>query len=235
MIPQALSEVFRLVGRTRNKEFLLKLSMMEIYNEVLNDLLNPAKTNLKLREDSRKGFFVEGITEETLVSMDHALSVIAAGDAHRKVRVSFRCMQAETPLSVAAVQLLHSSLHALSCLPPDSLVGGYRAQHAWGVPVSLATCMLSASAKPWPKLPAKLSGRRVNGRSPLVLLPLQVSATAFNDGSSRSHTIIRLSIEASDRPEHHADPNAPVARTLSFLHLIDLAGSESAKVRLCCA
>ena len=36
----------------------------EIYNEVLNDLLNPARTNLKLREDPRRGFYVEGITEE---------------------------------------------------------------------------------------------------------------------------------------------------------------------------
>ncbi len=53
--------------------------------QVLNDLLNPAKTNLKLREDPRRGFYVEGITEETLLSCEHALSVIAAGDAHRKV------------------------------------------------------------------------------------------------------------------------------------------------------
>lgn len=34
MIPQALIEVFRQVERTPNKEFLLRMSMMEIYNEV---------------------------------------------------------------------------------------------------------------------------------------------------------------------------------------------------------
>lgn len=53
---------------------------------MLNDLLDPSRTNLKLREDPKKGFFVEGIKEESLVSADHALSIIAAGDAHRKVR-----------------------------------------------------------------------------------------------------------------------------------------------------
>ena len=58
---------------------------------------------------------------------------------------------------------------------------------------------------------------------------LQVSATSFNEGSSRSHTILRLSIESSERPDLEADPNCSVARTLSFLNLIDLAGSESAK------
>ena len=52
---------------------------------MLNDLLDPARANLKLREDPAKGFFVENIKEETLVSVEHALSVIAAGDAHRKV------------------------------------------------------------------------------------------------------------------------------------------------------
>ena len=106
------AQVFRCIARTPNKEFLLRLSMMEIYNEVgptlsaascrgcilgcgllathnkqggagisgrqlwagvagwrptvpplflhpptpqvLNDLLDPARTNLRLREDQRK-------------------------------------------------------------------------------------------------------------------------------------------------------------------------------------
>lgn len=56
-----------------------------------------------------------------------------------------------------------------------------------------------------------------------------MSATSFNEGSSRSHTILRLSVESSERPDVDADFNCSVARTLSFLNLIDLAGSESAK------
>ena len=54
--------------------------------QVLNDLLDPSRANLKLREDPKRGFYVEGIKEETLVSAEHALSVIATGVAHRKVR-----------------------------------------------------------------------------------------------------------------------------------------------------
>ena len=34
MIPLALTEVFRLVERSPKKEFLIRMSMMEIYNEV---------------------------------------------------------------------------------------------------------------------------------------------------------------------------------------------------------
>ncbi len=52
---------------------------------MLNDLLDPLRANLKLREDPKRGFYVEGIKEETLVSAEHALSVIATGVAHRKV------------------------------------------------------------------------------------------------------------------------------------------------------
>eukprot|EP00887_Chlorella_sp_A99_P008132 scaffold12.g8132.t1 len=210
--PSAAAQVFRIVSKTPKKEFLLRLSMMEIYNEaggkqgwkagwggrhewkagrseelpwgvgeegrgegqqrarssrrgggpaarrspshpctsshpigpqVLNDLLDPSRTNLKLREDPRKGIYVEGIKEETLLSAEHALQVIAMGNEHRKT-----------------------------------------------------------------------------------------SATAFNEGSSRSHTIIRITLEASDRADDLTDPNARLGRTLSFLNLIDLAGSESAKAEI---
>ena len=76
---------------------------------------------------------------------------------------------------------------------------------------------------------ARLWRKDVNSNSNLLG---QVSATAYNEGSSRSHTILRLSIESSERPSPDADPTAKVDRTLSFLNLIDLAGSESAKVRV---
>ncbi len=60
----------------------------------------------------------------------------------------------------------------------------------------------------------------------------QTSATALNEGSSRSHTVLRVSIESSPRAVDGAQGGAVlVTRTLSALHLIDLAGSESARVQ----
>ncbi|KAF2289526.1 hypothetical protein GH714_036839 [Hevea brasiliensis] len=38
---------------TPNREFLLRVSYLEIYNEVVNDLLNPAGQNLRIREDAQ--------------------------------------------------------------------------------------------------------------------------------------------------------------------------------------
>lgn len=41
---------------------------LQIYNEQLLDLLNPGGASLALREDIRKGVYVEGLVEETCAS-----------------------------------------------------------------------------------------------------------------------------------------------------------------------
>ncbi|XP_026413801.1 kinesin-like protein KIN-7K, chloroplastic [Papaver somniferum] len=84
IIPLAVKDAFSIIQETPTREFLLRVSYLEIYNEVVNDLLNPAGQNLRVREDSQ-GTFVEGIKEEVVLSPAHALSLIAAGEAHRHV------------------------------------------------------------------------------------------------------------------------------------------------------
>ncbi|MED6130449.1 Kinesin-like protein KIN-7K, chloroplastic [Stylosanthes scabra] len=84
IIPLAVKDAFSIIQETPNREFLLRVSYLEIYNEVVNDLLNPAGQNLRIREDAQ-GTFVEGIKEEVVLSPAHALSLIAAGEEHRHV------------------------------------------------------------------------------------------------------------------------------------------------------
>ncbi|KAL8259817.1 hypothetical protein R6Q59_027770 [Mikania micrantha] len=84
IIPFAVKDAFNIIQETPNREFLLRISYLEIYNEVVNDLLNPAGQNLRIREDSQ-GAFVEGISEEVVLSPAHVLSLIAAGEEHRHV------------------------------------------------------------------------------------------------------------------------------------------------------
>ncbi|KAH7519121.1 hypothetical protein JRO89_XSUnG0132400 [Xanthoceras sorbifolium] len=79
IIPLAVKDAFSIIQETPNREFLLRVSYLEIYNEVVNDLLNPAGQNLRIREDSQ-GTFVEGVKEEVVLSPAHALSLIAAGE-----------------------------------------------------------------------------------------------------------------------------------------------------------
>ncbi|XP_057773203.1 kinesin-like protein KIN-7C, mitochondrial [Salvia miltiorrhiza] len=84
IIPLAVKDVFGIIQETPGREFLLRVSYLEIYNEVINDLLNPTGQNLRIREDSQ-GTFVEGIKEEVVLSPAHALSLIASGEEHRHV------------------------------------------------------------------------------------------------------------------------------------------------------
>ncbi|XAR59110.1 Plus-end-directed kinesin ATPase [Bertholletia excelsa] len=84
IIPLAIKDVFSIIQDTPGREFLLRVSYLEIYNEVINDLLDPTGQNLRVREDSQ-GTYVEGIKEEVILSPGHALSFIAAGEEHRHV------------------------------------------------------------------------------------------------------------------------------------------------------
>ncbi|GLT30633.1 hypothetical protein SLA2020_054240 [Shorea laevis] len=84
IIPLAIKDVFSIIQDTPGREFLLRVSYLEIYNEVINDLLDPTGQNLRIREDAQ-GTYVEGIKEEVVLSPGHALSFIAAGEEHRHV------------------------------------------------------------------------------------------------------------------------------------------------------
>ncbi|KAL6650591.1 hypothetical protein ACP70R_009516 [Stipagrostis hirtigluma subsp. patula] len=84
IIPLAVKDVFRIIQDTPGREFLLRVSYLEIYNEVINDLLDPTGQNLRIREDAQ-GTYVEGIKEEVVLSPAHALSLIASGEEHRHV------------------------------------------------------------------------------------------------------------------------------------------------------
>ncbi|MCL7036992.1 hypothetical protein MKW94_023706 [Papaver nudicaule] len=84
VIPLAIKDVFSTIQDTPGREFLLRVSYLEIYNEVINDLLDPTGQNLRVREDAQ-GTYVEGIKQEVVLSPGHALSFIAAGEEHRHV------------------------------------------------------------------------------------------------------------------------------------------------------
>ncbi|EXB51317.1 Kinesin-related protein 11 [Morus notabilis] len=58
IIPLAVKDAFSIIQETPNREFLLRVSYLEIYNEVVNDLLNPAGQNLRIREDAQVFIFI---------------------------------------------------------------------------------------------------------------------------------------------------------------------------------
>ncbi len=55
IIPQAIDDVFNYIrDHGTGLEYLLRVSYLEIYNENLRDLLNPAETNLRIYEGQNR-------------------------------------------------------------------------------------------------------------------------------------------------------------------------------------
>lgn len=81
----AIDDVFNYIQKHPSLDFLLRVSYIEIYNELITDLLNPSNTNLKIHEDVERGVFVGGVTEEIVTSSFQMLGILARGDANRKV------------------------------------------------------------------------------------------------------------------------------------------------------
>jgi kinesin family protein 15 len=64
----------------------VKCSYLEIYNEQILDLLNPSsKQPLSIREDVRKGVYVENLIEEQAVSYSSIVSILQRGGASRHI------------------------------------------------------------------------------------------------------------------------------------------------------
>ncbi|XP_072976598.1 kinesin-like protein KIN-12E isoform X5 [Typha angustifolia] len=62
-----------------------KCSFLEIYNEQITDLLEPSSTNLQLREDMKKGVYVENLSEHDVSSVKDVVELLLQGAANRKM------------------------------------------------------------------------------------------------------------------------------------------------------
>lgn len=64
IIPRMVQGIFeKIESAAEDIEFSVKVSMIEIYNEKIRDLLNPEKVNLKIHENKDKGVYVKDMTE----------------------------------------------------------------------------------------------------------------------------------------------------------------------------
>uniref|UniRef100_A0A6Q2X4H1 Kinesin motor domain-containing protein n=1 Tax=Esox lucius TaxID=8010 RepID=A0A6Q2X4H1_ESOLU len=90
VIPRSFEYLFYLINREversgNTKSFLCKCSFIEIYNEQIYDLLDSASASLFLRENIKKGVFVEGAVEKFVTSAAEAYQVLSMGWRNRRV------------------------------------------------------------------------------------------------------------------------------------------------------
>ena len=58
----------------------MKVSYLEIYNECVNDLLDPTKKNLDVRESRLKGIYIDGLSEFEVTSLSDTMNYLIKGD-----------------------------------------------------------------------------------------------------------------------------------------------------------
>lgn len=80
----SISRLFTRIEELRlEKEFTLKLSYLEIYNETIRDLLTAAPEQLEIREDPTKGVLVAGLSEMVASSQEQVTNAIRLGNKRR--------------------------------------------------------------------------------------------------------------------------------------------------------
>ena len=72
-----LNELYNEIDKfVQEKDFAVKVSYLEVYNENLRDLLSSEDTNLDLREDPVRGNCVAGITEIITSSTSEVIAML---------------------------------------------------------------------------------------------------------------------------------------------------------------
>ncbi|KAK2647075.1 hypothetical protein Ddye_022270 [Dipteronia dyeriana] len=75
--------------RDERLKFSCKCSFLEIYNEQITDLLEPSSTNLQLREDLKKGVYVENLKEYNVTTVNDVVKLLLQGAANRKMAATY--------------------------------------------------------------------------------------------------------------------------------------------------
>jgi centromeric protein E len=82
IVHMAAADIFRHVESQPNRVFLVRASFLEIYNEEVRDLLTKDNQVLQIREDPRRGVFVQS-EEEIVTDFESLLSALITGEKSR--------------------------------------------------------------------------------------------------------------------------------------------------------
>ncbi|KAL9662017.1 hypothetical protein QQ045_026845 [Rhodiola kirilowii] len=80
-----MADIYNYIEMHKQREFLLKFSAMEIYNESVRDLLSADSTPLRLLDDPERGTIVEKLTEEILRDWYHLKQLLSLCEAQRQI------------------------------------------------------------------------------------------------------------------------------------------------------
>ena len=86
IVPRVVENIFETISDADDEqfEFILQVSYVEIYLEMLRDLLHPTNTGMKIR-DSASGVYIEGVTEMYVRDAQEVIDLMTMGAGNRTV------------------------------------------------------------------------------------------------------------------------------------------------------
>jgi centromeric protein E len=84
LIPLAINDCFRYVTKSQeSREYLIRISYLEVYKENIRDLLNATTQPIRLF-DGPNGLIIRGLKEEVVSSPEQVYSILAKGERRRQ-------------------------------------------------------------------------------------------------------------------------------------------------------
>ena len=84
---RSISDLFKIINNEKEKHYVIKISYVEIYNEIIKDLLSDQSSNnrnqLEIRTDAQKGVILQGAEFKKVTNETDAYKLIMRGNKHR--------------------------------------------------------------------------------------------------------------------------------------------------------
>ncbi|XP_073131938.1 kinesin-like protein KIN-7E [Henckelia pumila] len=80
-----VADIYDYIHKHEERAFVLKFAAMEIYNEVVRDLLSTDNIPLRILDDPERGTVIEKLTEETLRDWNHLKELLSICEAQRQI------------------------------------------------------------------------------------------------------------------------------------------------------
>ena len=83
VIPRMINHVFNFIRINKDIEFIMKASMVELYQEKIRDLIDTKRVNLNIRETPNRVIYIENLSEYYVYCENDILNILKIGRENR--------------------------------------------------------------------------------------------------------------------------------------------------------
>jgi centromeric protein E len=144
IISLSVQRIFELMDLySAQRDFLIRVSYLELYNEVCSDLIVAGTANgakqapqLRILEDAARGIVVHGLSEEIVTSAEQLMQIVAVGQERRHVAATN--MNDQSSRSHTMLRILIESRERRAPAPANAAAAAVRKQSEDGTPVRVS-------------------------------------------------------------------------------------------------